>query len=69
MSKDYNAVELKKFSVEELKAKAIQLNDDIFKTRVQQSMGSVKNLHATVSKRKDLARIYTVLNAKLRGAK
>jgi len=69
MSKEYKAIEIKKLSIEELKTKANQLNDEIFKTKIQQSLGSVKNLHAVVTKRRDLARVLTVMNQKQRGAK
>lgn len=60
--------ELRSLSIDDLKAKVKDMNEEIFKIRMQNATGSVTNKVLTVTKRRDLARVKTVLNEKLRGA-
>ena len=60
--------ELISLSVDDLKAKVKDINEEIFKIRMQSATGAVTNKTLTVTKRRDLARVKTVLNEKLRGA-
>jgi len=62
------ASELRGLSLEDLIAKVRDLNDELFKIRIQKSMGSINNKHAVVSKRRELAKVKTILNEKLGGA-
>jgi large subunit ribosomal protein L29 len=59
------SLELRKLSVEDLKAKLNTYNEDLFKLRIQIATGSVKNKHSFIEKRKELARVQTILNEKL----
>ncbi|MBN1115287.1 MAG: 50S ribosomal protein L29 [Oligoflexia bacterium] len=61
--------ELRKLSIDDLKAKSKDLKEDIFKIRMQVFAGSVTDKHAVVSKRRELARAKTALNEKLGGNK
>lgn len=60
--------ELRGLSIDDLAAKAKEINEDIFKTRMQMATGGVTNKHAIVTKRRQLARVKTVLNEKIGGA-
>ncbi len=60
--------ELRSLSVEDLKAKAKGINEEIFKIRMQSATGAITNKVLVVTKRRDLARVKTILNEKLRGA-
>ena len=60
--------ELRGLSVEDLKAKATDINQEIFKVRMQSATGAITNKVLVVTKRRDLARVNTILNEKLRGA-
>lgn len=62
------ASELRGLSLEDLIAKVRILNDELFKIRMQKASGSVNNKHAFVSKRRELAKVKTILNEKLGGA-
>jgi large subunit ribosomal protein L29 len=58
------AVEIRKLSLEDLKNKVSSHSEEIFRLRMQISTGSVKDKHAIVKKRRELAKIKTILNEK-----
>jgi len=60
--------EIRSLSVDDLKARVNDMNEEIFKIRMQMTTGSVTNKSIIVSKRRDLARIKTILNEKVKGA-
>ena len=60
--------ELRALSVADIKAKESGINQEIFKIRMQSATGTITNKVLVVTKRRDLARVKTVLNEKLRGA-
>ena len=62
------ASELRGLSLDDLIAKVRDLNDELFKIRMQKATGSINNKHAVVSKRRELAKVKTILNEKLGGA-
>jgi large subunit ribosomal protein L29 len=62
------ASELRGLTLEDLIAKVKVLNEELFKIRIQKATGTVNNKHAIVSKRRELAKVKTVLNEKLGGA-
>ena len=66
-NKKSKAEELRALSINDLTARAKQINDDIFKTRMQMATGSITNKHAIVTKRRELAVVKTVLNEKIGG--
>ena len=63
------ASELRGLSTIDLNAKATEINADIFKTRMQSATGSITNKHEILKKRRDLARVKTILNEKIGGNK
>ncbi|MEI6079150.1 MAG: 50S ribosomal protein L29 [bacterium] len=63
------ASELRGLSTVDLNAKATEINADIFKTRMQSATGSITNKHEILKKRRDLARVKTILNEKIGGNK
>jgi large subunit ribosomal protein L29 len=62
------ASELRALTLDDLIAKVRELNDELFKIRMQQATGSITNKHAVVTKRRELAKVKTILNEKLGGA-
>lgn len=62
------STELRALSDQDLNAKAKEINEDIFKTRMQIATGGVTNKHEILNKRRNLARVKTILNEK-RGGK
>ena len=62
------ASELRALTLDDLIAKVRELNDELFKIRMQQATGSINNKHAVVTKRRELAKVKTILNEKLGGA-
>jgi len=63
------ATELRGLSEIDLNAKAKEINEDIFKTRMQMATGGVTNKHEILDKRRNLARVKTILNEKSGGKK
>lgn len=61
------ARDLRKLSLEEISSKVSELNEEIFKLKMQKGLGTLNNKTIIVNKRRDLARIYTVINEKLGG--
>jgi large subunit ribosomal protein L29 len=54
--------ELKELTADELKAKEVELRDQLFKLRFQKSLGQLENPLKIKNIRKDIARIQTLLN-------
>ncbi len=59
------ANEIKDLSVEELKSKAAELEQEVFNLRFQLHTGHLENSSKLSQIRKDVARVKTVLNQKL----
>jgi len=59
------ANEIKDLSVEELKSKAAELEQEVFNLRFQLHTGHLENSAKLSQIRKDVARVKTVLNQKL----
>jgi ribosomal protein L29 len=60
--------DIKQLSASDLKAKVKDLNEDIFKLGMQKKIGTLKDKHVVIKKRRELARILTSLNEKARRA-
>jgi len=58
-------IEIRKLSTEELTQKSTKLREEIAEYRRRVSMGEVQNVRLIRGKRKDLARILTVLSEQL----
>jgi large subunit ribosomal protein L29 len=58
------AVEVRELSVEELRTKVNDLSDQLFRLRVQKSMGQLEVPLKLRTVRRDLARIKTILREK-----
>ena len=61
-------VEFRDLGVDELAARARDLDEQLFRLRLQKSMGQVEAAHKVRSIRRDLARVKTVLREKQLGA-
>lgn len=61
------ARDLRKLNIEEISSKATELNEEIFKLKMQKGIGTLTNKTAIVTKRRDLAKVYTVINELLGG--
>jgi large subunit ribosomal protein L29 len=64
-----DVVELRELSVDDLQARAQELEDQLFRMRLQQSLGQLDAPVKLRFTRRDLARIKTVITEKQRGAK
>lgn len=60
--------ELKDKSVEELQAELVNLAKEQFKNRMDQSTGQLNQTHVLKATKKDIARVKTVLNEKLKAS-
>ena len=58
------AAELREMNVNELQQKAQELDDQLFRLRMQKSMGQLESASKLRPMRKDLARIRTLLKEK-----
>ena len=58
------AVELRELDVDGLQAKVQELDDQLFRMRIQKSMGQLEQPDKVRTVRRDLARIKTVLRQK-----
>jgi ribosomal protein L29 len=58
-------VEIRKLSTEQLAKQSTELREEIAELRRQMSMGEVPNVRTIRGKRKDLARMLTVLGEQL----
>ena len=56
--------EIRELSVDELRARERDLGDQLFRLRIQKSMGQIEAAHKVKAVRRDLARIKTVLGEK-----
>jgi large subunit ribosomal protein L29 len=61
-------VEFRDLGVDELAARVRDLDEQLFRLRLQKSMGQIEAAHKVRSIRRDLARVKTVLREKQRGA-
>lgn len=62
MAKSVTAAELRQLSRDELNAKVLELKDELFTLRFQAATGQLGTSHSRLrAVRKDIARIYTVL--------
>jgi large subunit ribosomal protein L29 len=62
-----NAAELRELNSDELQQRAREIEEQLFKLRMQKSMGQIEAAHKVSSVRRDLARIKTVLREKENG--
>ena len=58
------AAELRDLNSDELQQRAREMEDQLFKLRMQKSMGQLEAAHKVSSVRRDLARIRTILREK-----
>jgi len=56
--------EFREFAVTELRQREKELDDQLFRLRIQKSMGQIEAAHKLKSLRRDLARVKTVLREK-----
>jgi large subunit ribosomal protein L29 len=56
--------EVRDLAVDELRQRAKELDDQLFRLRIQKSMGQVEAAHKLKAMRRDLARVKTVLREK-----
>jgi large subunit ribosomal protein L29 len=56
--------EVRDLDVEELRQRVKDLDDQLFRLRIQKSMGQLEAAHKVKSLRRDLARVKTVLREK-----
>jgi large subunit ribosomal protein L29 len=59
--------EIRDLSVDELEAKEKDLDDQVFRLRIQKSMGTLEAPNRVRTTRKDLARVKTVIREKRTG--
>jgi large subunit ribosomal protein L29 len=57
-------VEVRDLGVDELRQREKDLDDQLFRLRIQKSMGQIEAAHKLRSLRRDLARVKTVLREK-----
>ena len=58
------AGEFRELSLDELKAREHELDDQLFRMRIQKSMGQLEAVNKLKAVRRDLARLKTVLREK-----
>ena len=56
--------EIRDFAVDELRQRVKDMDDQLFRLRIQKSMGQLEAAHKLKSLRRDLARVKTVLREK-----
>ncbi len=56
--------EFRDFAVDELRHREKEMDDQLFRLRIQKSMGQLEAAHKLKSVRRDLARLKTVLREK-----
>ena len=56
--------EFRDFGVDELQQRAKDMDDQLFRLRIQKSMGQLEAAHKLKALRRDLARVKTVLREK-----
>jgi large subunit ribosomal protein L29 len=60
-----NTRDIRKLNLEEISTKAKDLNEEIFKLKMQKALGTLNNKRLIIVKRRELAQIYTIINEKL----
>jgi len=60
-----NFSEIKDLTVEELRKRSQQIREELFEMKMKHSLGQVNNPIEIRTKRRDLARVLTAMNAKL----
>ena len=55
------AKEIRELNVDELKSKVTDLQDQVFRLRIQKAMGQLDASHKMRALRRDLARVQTIL--------
>jgi large subunit ribosomal protein L29 len=58
------AAEVRELTVDDLRTRAKELDDELFRLRIQKSMGQLEAGHKLKALRRDLARVKTVLREK-----
>jgi large subunit ribosomal protein L29 len=58
------AAEIRELTVDDLQARAKELDDQLFRLRIQKSMGQLEAPAKVAAMRRDLARIKTILREK-----
>jgi large subunit ribosomal protein L29 len=58
------ATEIRDLAVDELRQREKEMDDQLFRLRIQKSMGQMEAAHKLKSVRRDLARVKTVLREK-----
>ena len=56
--------EVRELTVDDLRTRAKELDDELFRLRIQKSMGQLEAGHKLKALRRDLARVKTVLREK-----
>jgi large subunit ribosomal protein L29 len=56
--------EVRELAVDDLRQRVKELDDQLFRLRIQKSMGQVEAAHKLKALRRDLARVQTVLREK-----
>ena len=59
--------EVRDLHVDELREREKEMNDQVFRLRIQKSMGQLEAAHKLKALRRDLARVKTVLREKVPG--
>ena len=59
-----NAMEIRELTVDDLRARVKELDDQIFRLRIQKSMGQLEAPGKVREVRRDLARLKTILREK-----
>jgi len=62
-----NAAELRELNSDELEHRVREMEDQLFKLRMQKTMGQLEAAYKAASVRRDLARVKTVLREKENG--
>ena len=63
------ATDIRELTVDDLRARVQELDDQVFRLRIQKSMGQLEAPARVRGVRRDLARIKTILREKTVGAK
>ena len=58
------AAEIRELTVDDLRAREKELDDQLFRLRIQKSMGQLEAAHKLKTLRRDVARLKTVLREK-----
>jgi large subunit ribosomal protein L29 len=69
MKRGEQLTELRGLAVDDLKHRAQELDDQVFRLRIQKSMGQAESGNKMRPLRRELARVKTVLQEKTGGAK